>query len=344
MNGKFYANIFVHFEPMGDPTSTEQLPEVGSHPPYLVPGSPWEEYYFDKFHYGWTLLTDIEGLAQRGDLHTLKYVAQRGPETITDLGRRCRIMKIATTHRHVDLVTFLVEEMDYDINMVCSAHTPLDFARQELLENDPMVVFLLEKGAVTYQTLIEENPELIETFDERCFVLAEAAAFGWKDLMEFLFEEMEYDINMVCNGIFTPLDAVMARHADGDDPMLAYLIENDAHYRIDLEEYEPPISPVMDDRCDMMEAAIEFGSPDVLHFLIRTLNFDINMVCDPFSPQPYTALDMASIIWGGDEDSEIIAFLVEYGGRSFREINDYHESHDNDDGDEEEAWSEEDEL
>lgn len=86
LNGKFYANIFVHFEPMGATNSTEQLPAAGSYPPYLIPESPWDEEYFGEFPNGWTLLTDLEELARKGDLYTLQYVAQRDPDAIKKTG------------------------------------------------------------------------------------------------------------------------------------------------------------------------------------------------------------------------------------------------------------------
>ena len=48
MRGKFFANIFVHFEVLGDRTATE-LPKSGGLPPYLIPGSSWEpEYWKDR--------------------------------------------------------------------------------------------------------------------------------------------------------------------------------------------------------------------------------------------------------------------------------------------------------
>lgn len=361
LNGKYYANVFVHFEPMGDTNSTDELPDVGSRPPYLVPGSRWETEYFKEFPEGWTLLTDLDGMARRGDLYTMKYVAQRERDSITDPAKRCKIMALAATHRHVDMVDFLIQEMDYDINMICNAATPLDHVRAEgMPEYDSMIVFLLEHGAMTYENLIDEHPELAQRFYDHCSVAEEAIMFRSEDLMHFLFGEMEYDINMICHGMATPLDMLMtARENDDnireeeeehleDDPIYAFLIDNDAKRRHELVEREEEgehedlqMAQMSDDRCEMLEAAVKFESPDVLFFLARILNFDVNMVCyfsSSSSDEAQTALDLALELFGHENDDEdeedendppqdhaIIDFLVTEGGLTLDELDEEEE-------------------
>jgi prolyl 4-hydroxylase len=58
LRGKFYANVFVHFEPVG-PLDPEAEPEraIDSSsldlPPYLIPDSPWEKQWISQNPTGW---------------------------------------------------------------------------------------------------------------------------------------------------------------------------------------------------------------------------------------------------------------------------------------------------
>ncbi|KAL7581066.1 hypothetical protein ACA910_005869 [Epithemia clementina (nom. ined.)] len=262
LNGKFYANIFVHFEPMGDVKSTEKLPEKGSRPPYLIAGSAWEEDYFESFPDGWTLLSNIDEMARKGDLYTMRYVAQREPGKITDPTQHCRIMNLAVLNRHRDMVEFLVREMGYDINKICFAGTPLDHAFRQMREDDSMISFLIDHGAVSY-TYNGETPR------------------------------------------------------EEDDPIYAYLIENGAKEGVRLKTRSPS-ADVSVDRCEIVEAAIEWQSTEVVEFLFQSLSYDTNMVCDSSTPEPYTPLDVAYEVL--DDDHEIIAFLIAAGGLTHQEI------------------------
>jgi prolyl 4-hydroxylase len=57
MKGRYFANIFIHFEPTGRPlsyTSDAYLDTLdGFLPPYIVPGSPDAEYWSMKHPQGW---------------------------------------------------------------------------------------------------------------------------------------------------------------------------------------------------------------------------------------------------------------------------------------------------
>jgi prolyl 4-hydroxylase len=57
LNGKFYANVFVHFEPVGmrlGGTQEDSMYDPALDlPPYLVPGSVWEKDWRSKNPNGW---------------------------------------------------------------------------------------------------------------------------------------------------------------------------------------------------------------------------------------------------------------------------------------------------
>jgi prolyl 4-hydroxylase len=58
MRGRFYANAFLHFEPIGplDGDAPLQLGENGA-PPYIVPGSIWEKEWKQDNPNGWPLVS-----------------------------------------------------------------------------------------------------------------------------------------------------------------------------------------------------------------------------------------------------------------------------------------------
>lgn len=243
---------------------------------------------------------------------------------------RCSIMQLATKNRHIEVIAFLINELDYDINMVCLAATPLDHARSFMRENDPTIAFLLESGGVPYNELIENRPDLVQRSDDRCSVVQEALSYDSVEVMEFLFFEMEFFINMVCHDMSTPLDMLFDSYEgdipkEEDDAVYSFLVENDAKRTTDLPDDDLEIAHVFDDRCEVIASAIEFESTEVLHFLIDSLNFDVNMVCDTSTSSPLTPLEIAYDILGdNDQANEIISFLVTKGARSLQPINEHY--------------------
>ena len=51
MNGNYYANLFIHFEPI-DPHPDSPEPEADI-PPYIVPGSIWQASWMRENPRGW---------------------------------------------------------------------------------------------------------------------------------------------------------------------------------------------------------------------------------------------------------------------------------------------------
>ena len=59
MQGRFYANFFIHFEVLGplDESSNDYDPSLRL-PPYLIPGSDWEEEYRKNNPNGWSKVSE----------------------------------------------------------------------------------------------------------------------------------------------------------------------------------------------------------------------------------------------------------------------------------------------
>lgn len=59
LQGRFYANVFLHFEPVGPlQGETVGLNENGT-PPYIIPGSLWENEWKLSNPEGWELVSGI---------------------------------------------------------------------------------------------------------------------------------------------------------------------------------------------------------------------------------------------------------------------------------------------
>lgn len=56
LKGKYFANIFIHFEPTGRPLyhDPDYKLELNSDlPPYILPNSPWEGTWQKQNPFGW---------------------------------------------------------------------------------------------------------------------------------------------------------------------------------------------------------------------------------------------------------------------------------------------------
>jgi prolyl 4-hydroxylase len=158
MNGKLYANIFVHFEPLGLPLDmpVDQLDKFDlDFPPYIIPGSSWESEWRTSNPNGWSLMKDPVTLVQRGDLRTLKYIAKLNPAKLhEDDGTSAKWKPIheAVRSGHLDILKFLIEEGDVDKNEWVNVGDsrgkwPLDLAKEFLEDEHPVHEYLLGIGA-----------------------------------------------------------------------------------------------------------------------------------------------------------------------------------------------------
>ena len=166
LQGKFYANVFVHFEPLGIPLHMPQ-PEGNGYdlefPPYIIPGSSWEREWRESYPDGWTLLKDPIALVQRGDLRTLQYLGKLNPSELhKDDGSAAmwRPIHEAARQGHLDILKFLIEEQNADVNQLCNADggmTPLQLAQQYAGRTHPASLYLASVGGVATKEEGEEQ-------------------------------------------------------------------------------------------------------------------------------------------------------------------------------------------
>jgi prolyl 4-hydroxylase len=155
LQGKYFANIFVHFEALG-PKSVEEHVPAGelNYPPYLIPGSYWENDWKQSNPTGWNLLSDARALVQRGDLDTLRYLGELSPSKLHEGDSNADWQPIHEAARQgfVDIVKFLVLEQGAAVNALSRADgglTPLAVARKYVGVQHPVCQFLESVGGVT---------------------------------------------------------------------------------------------------------------------------------------------------------------------------------------------------
>ena len=150
LQGEYYANIFVHFEPIG-PLEMQAGQQDTNFPPYLIPDMPWTEEWKSDHPQGWPLLKEVPKLTQMGDLRTLEYIGMLDPSRLTAADSNgWQPIHDAARHGHLEIVKYLVEQQGVGINTqtkITQLKTPLAVARRFLTPNHPVIEYLVEKGA-----------------------------------------------------------------------------------------------------------------------------------------------------------------------------------------------------
>ena len=163
MWGNFYANIFVHFEPLGlplnMPDATADAEGVQQYydldcPPYLIPGSSWEVEWREENPNGWTLMNNAANLVQNGDLQTLRFMGKLNPSKLHEddgTPAKWRPIHEAARQGSVEVLKYLIEEHGANVNELClvdGASTPLKLAQEYLGEDHPACAYLASVGGV----------------------------------------------------------------------------------------------------------------------------------------------------------------------------------------------------
>lgn len=164
MRGNVYANMLVHFEPIGalaSPPDTKiddiVMDEEGRNameqglPPYIVPGSEWETVWREHNAHGWHLVhSDVHMAAQMGHWNVLHNVAIQNPSALHELDENgWRPIHEAVRAGNPGVVRFLLDAGS-DVNELTGhAHgaTPLTLAKEHHGEDHPMIEFLQSLGA-----------------------------------------------------------------------------------------------------------------------------------------------------------------------------------------------------
>jgi len=160
LKGRYYANIFIHFEPTGEHVDGGWEALDDFLPPYLVPNSPEQEFWTRQNPSGWNKGTPSETAAQklpghaaasRGDVAALEEVAAENKGALHARDQNgWRPLHEAVRGGHVDAVRLLVEH-DADINAVTDGEngvSPYNIALMRLPPNHPVTEFLESLGAL----------------------------------------------------------------------------------------------------------------------------------------------------------------------------------------------------
>jgi hypothetical protein len=154
MRGRFYANIFVHFEPLGPPRNVPPSNDT-SLPPYLIANSSWEPEWRDKNPDGWKLRHDPIKMVKDNDLKALRYLGEINPSKVLDehdgTPAQWKAIHEAARQGYVDILQYLIEELKADVNDVCyvtNLATPLAVASKFRGPEDPATKYLESVGGV----------------------------------------------------------------------------------------------------------------------------------------------------------------------------------------------------
>lgn len=163
--GNFYANVFVHFEPIGPSGGLDANVLDADLPPYLMSGSSWEPEWRLLNPNGWQLFRDVLKLVERGDLPTIRHLHELDASKLTEADQfGWQPLHEAVRHGHLDIIEYLLEH-GADINALSfkqaradgphgsrtvqtRIRSPLDVAHQHLGESHPISLYLADAGGV----------------------------------------------------------------------------------------------------------------------------------------------------------------------------------------------------
>jgi Ankyrin repeat len=183
LNGRYFAHIFAHFEPLGFPVNrTDDAPlqpntqrDVGGSggsvelPPYILSGSIWESEYYSLFPEGWSFMKHVFDAIQRGDLSALKSLIQLDPSKVhaTD-GTAVEWQPIHEAARsgQTAILRVLIEEHGVNVNERCFLDgdpTPLSLAHTYLGPDHESSLYLASIEGALLDPLESDD---LEEYDE----------------------------------------------------------------------------------------------------------------------------------------------------------------------------------
>jgi prolyl 4-hydroxylase len=152
--GKFFANVFVHFEPQG-PLDEESTYDEDI-PPYLVPGSKWEDIWWELNPNGWSAMEegdddeyDLQKAAINGEIDILEIAGKSYPESLHEPDEHGWLpLHEAVRFGHVDAVQVILKYGGNINHETYAGMSPLNIALRFLGEDHEMTKFLEDNGAV----------------------------------------------------------------------------------------------------------------------------------------------------------------------------------------------------
>mmetsp|Transcript_12521 Transcript_12521/g.19374 ORF Transcript_12521/g.19374 Transcript_12521/m.19374 type:complete len:453 (+) Transcript_12521:134-1492(+) len=170
MKGNYFANVFIHFEPIGPVVpegskfSKDMLPDQARKsiddglPPYVVKGSPWAKEYKNGNPDGWKLSNTPIHAAARNDLATLRAHAWLDPEAFHMKDHNgWQAIHEAARHGRTEMIKLLVENgaSTTEVSNFGKGFTPLQLCVKDMGKEHPACEYL--KSAVAAQT--KDDPE-----------------------------------------------------------------------------------------------------------------------------------------------------------------------------------------
>jgi len=160
LKGRFYANLFVHFEPIGEYLEGGWDPLDDFLPPYIIPDSPEQEHWMQQNPGGWEKdwpsAAALETLpchvaASIGDVAALEDLAAENEDALHARDQNgWQPLHEAVRGGHIDAVRLLVE-YGVDINAVTNGVdgvSPYNIAINSLSPNHQVTEFLESLGAL----------------------------------------------------------------------------------------------------------------------------------------------------------------------------------------------------
>ena len=159
MKGKYYANIFVHFEPLGPPRDAPSMTNNNNtdvtYPPYLIPDSSWAPDWRKDNPQGWKQNLNPIAMVERNDMTAIRYLGSMNASKLLDeddgTAAQWKAIHEAARLGYVDILKYLIEEHGANPNEPCyvtALPTPLALAHKFLGENHEASLYLQSVGGV----------------------------------------------------------------------------------------------------------------------------------------------------------------------------------------------------
>jgi prolyl 4-hydroxylase len=161
LKGRFFANVFVHFEPIGPVDGPDDY--SGDLPPYVIPGSPEEPHWRSKFPDGHQLMkretfatgsTEAHRHATAGNLDDLRQVLDKQPEVINrrDVNGWTPLHEAVRrgSYEHVELLLDRGAEVNARTGKHQDGESPVVMAARFHGEDNNITTLLRERGGVEH--------------------------------------------------------------------------------------------------------------------------------------------------------------------------------------------------
>ena len=164
LKGRYYANIFIHFEPTGRPLddhTNAYLDNLDDFlPPYIIPDSPWAKEWAKRNPGGWkkpapsaplqhSNVREPHVAAALGDVEKLQEIASKNKDALHKPDENgWYALHESARAGHKDAAALLIKHgADKDVRTGRYGASPLNIAREYHSENSAIVRYLKSIGA-----------------------------------------------------------------------------------------------------------------------------------------------------------------------------------------------------